>query len=124
FRVEASEDLIEWETRARVILEKDRTLPWKAEFENSSPKTFFRVASQFDVTLVRDQGAELLGYDDQFKQHLARIGQITPGEFAERYPSPTLHLPNISWDPTEAAFFEEYNTSPYETYLPDFTLNE
>ncbi len=41
---------------------------------------------------------------------LNRIGQISPDEFAARFPNPATYLPKLSWDPTTAQFWNEFNT--------------
>ena len=124
FRVETSEDLKHWQLRSRVILEKDRTAPWRAEFQKQNPKEFFRVASQFNVDLVRAESAEVLGYDGVFQDFLHQVGQITPEQFAALYPDQAEYVNTLSWDPTEAAFFDLFNTTPESWGVRNFTLND
>jgi hypothetical protein len=52
-------------------------------------------------------GAGLGGpaYSAAFDRELNRIGQITPKQFADRYPPPE-YLPGLTWDPTTAKFFD------------------
>lgn len=57
-------------------------------------------------------GAEVFGYGDAFEEALDRLGQISPAEFATRFPYPTDYLPKFSWDPTTAAYWESFNADP------------
>jgi hypothetical protein len=45
-------------------------------------------------------GAEVFGYGAAIAAELQRIGQISPDQFAEAFPSPTNYLPGVRWDPT------------------------
>ncbi len=54
-------------------------------------------------------GAEVFGYGAAFGYELNRIGQITPDEFAAKFPNPAAYLPKLSWDPTTAQFWPEFN---------------
>jgi hypothetical protein len=71
-----------------------------------------------------------LGYTAHFHDELRKIGQITPQEFARRYPGQARYLDKISWDPTSARFWADFNKDP-KTIPPnrrfgrfDFRLNE
>src|SRR5262245_27535473 len=48
------------------------------------------------------------GFTAAFDAELKKIGQITPKQFAERYPAPK-YLEKVSWDPTTAKFFDKVN---------------
>ena len=71
-----------------------------------------------------------LGYTAHFQEQLQKIGKITPQEFAQRYPGKARYLEKISWDPTTAKFWEDFNKDPktissskrYGRY--DFRLND
>src|SRR5262245_37198225 len=56
-------------------------------------------------------GAQVFGYADLFRQKLAEIGQISPTEFAARFPSGASYLSGISWDPTKAKFWDHFNAN-------------
>ena len=53
-----------------------------------------------------------LGYTAHFQRELGKIGQISPEEFARRYPGQTKYLDKISWDPTTAKFWADFNRDP------------
>ncbi len=53
-------------------------------------------------------GSDPFGYSAAFDLEIQKVGQITPAQFAERYPAPG-YLPNLSWNPTTARFFDKLN---------------
>jgi hypothetical protein len=53
-----------------------------------------------------------LGYGNAFAAELLKIGQITPGEFEQRYGGKITYLPKLSWDPTTATFFDRFSLDP------------
>lgn len=57
---------------------------------------------------------DVFGYTAAFEEALKKIGQISPQEFAKRYGSSTKYLPRISFDPTSAKFWEEFNLDPHK----------
>jgi hypothetical protein len=57
------------------------------------------------------QREEPFGYTAAFNAELGAIGQITPRQFAERYPTPD-YLPRFGWDPTTARFWDEFDKDP------------
>ena len=46
------------------------------------------------------------GFSAAFDAELKKVGQITPAQFAGRYPTPK-YLGKMSWDPTTAKFFDQ-----------------
>ena len=57
---------------------------------------------------------DVFGYTAAFDEALKKIGQISPQEFAKRYVSNAKYLPQISFDPTTAKFWDEFNLDPEE----------
>lgn len=53
-------------------------------------------------------GPHPIAYTAAFDAELQKIGQITPQQFAERYPIPG-YLAKLTWDPTAAKFFDKLN---------------
>jgi hypothetical protein len=51
-------------------------------------------------------------YAAAFADELKKLGQISPEEFARRYPNKVKYLAKISWDPTKAKFYEQFNMDP------------
>jgi hypothetical protein len=52
------------------------------------------------------------GYTAAFDATVARIGEITPDEFARRFPGKAQYLEKFSWDPTSAKFWDKFNLDP------------
>jgi hypothetical protein len=64
------------------------------------------------VAKLEQGGAEVFGYADAFAQELARIGQISPEQFAALYTNSANYLPELSWDVTAAQFWKEFAAEP------------
>ncbi|MBI1830971.1 MAG: DUF3160 domain-containing protein [Planctomycetes bacterium] len=69
------------------------------------------------------------GYSAHFERELKQIGKISPQEFARRYPGQAKYIDKLTWDPTTAKFWDDFNRDPKE--LPqtkhfkfDFRFNE
>ena len=69
-----------------------------------------------------------LGYTAHFQRELQKIGQISPQEFARRYPGQAKYLDKFGWDPTTAKFWDDFNCDPIKLvnkrFRTDFRLNE
>jgi hypothetical protein len=71
-----------------------------------------------------------LGYTAHFHNELKRIGQISPQEFARLYPGQAKYLDKLTWDPTTAKFWEDFNCDPQKLKVikrggnTDFRLND
>ncbi|MFP4102176.1 DUF3160 domain-containing protein [Coleofasciculus sp.] len=72
-------------------------------------------------------------YPSAFTQALKEIGQISPLDFAQRYPHNAQYLPQLTWNPTTAQFWDQFNIDPEKhnsnpkrtTWrLDDFRLND
>jgi len=111
-RVEVSENLRDWRLHERVILAAGSTNGWAATLPASSAKSFFRLRANLAVQLVRAEAEETLGFGDLFNETLQRLGQITPEKLLELYPDRPDYLPALTWDPTTALYFAEYNSEP------------
>ncbi len=61
------------------------------------------------ITPIALDSAEVFGYVTAFDEALKKIGQISPQEFAQRYASHAKYLPQISFDPTTAKFWKDFN---------------
>jgi hypothetical protein len=58
--------------------------------------------------------ADVFGYTAAFDAALAKVGQITPAEFARRYPGKAAYLQTLTWDPTTAKFWDKFTLDPNE----------
>ncbi len=111
--------------------------PLQVTLAADQSRAFYRLLTSLPRTnlTLAAAGAEVFGYGAAFARELQRIGQISPEEFAAMFPSGANYLPGISWDPTTAQFWEQFNADPaivnlgknyddpgYRTF--DFRLNE
>ena len=62
--------------------------------------------------LARIRHTGKANYMAKFNEELQQIGQISPQKFAEQFDSKAKYLPQISWDPTTAKFWDEFNLDP------------
>jgi hypothetical protein len=116
FELQRSVDLHQWQP----IVERQRAAtatPGQllgVTMGTDEPHAFYRLLSiqPRDIAKLGTGGAEVFGYGDAFAQELNRIGQISPEEFAAMFPTTTNYLSAISWDPTTAPFWKEFNLDP------------
>ena len=74
---------------------------------------------------VRVEAAEpplspALQFGARFESALGRIGEISPDEFADRFGPAGDYLPQLTWDPTTARYWDQFA----EPKKPSFRLNE
>lgn len=139
FELQRSTDLNHWEPiglRTRLDVSASAGTDLSAFVPAGESHAFFRLLAVEPREQVRlaESSEEVFGYADAFEQELARIGQITPEEFAARYASGAEYLPHISWDPRTGQHWVLFNTDPDEynqgripgvddVRLTDFRLN-
>src|SRR5262249_10118499 len=78
-------------------------------------------------TKAGQSAGDVFGYTEAFEKELQKIGQISPQEFARLYPTGAGYLGQISWDPTTAKYWDEFNKDPQKSkhgFGRDFRLNE
>src|SRR5262245_35436204 len=56
--------------------------------------------------------ADNLGYGAALEAELKKIGPITPQEFGQRYAVKAAYVPQLSWDPTTATFWDRFTLDP------------
>jgi hypothetical protein len=64
------------------------------------------------ATRTKKAPSDPFGYSAAFDRELDKIGQISPQQFAQRYPIGTAHLDAIRWNPTTAKFWDQLNLDP------------
>jgi hypothetical protein len=62
-------------------------------------------------------GDDVFGYQAAFERELANIGEITSAEFARRH-APPKYLPAVTWDPTTAKYFSEFQQHEWFKLAP------
>jgi hypothetical protein len=116
YTVESSADLTHWQPiGGRVRGQAGLSGPLLNLSLNAQPgPTFYRVAATPSAQTTQETGsggAEVFGYGTQFSAELARLGLMSAGAFATNTPQPA-YLTQISWDPTTALFWTNFNTDP------------
>ncbi|MBY0526772.1 MAG: sigma-70 family RNA polymerase sigma factor [Gemmataceae bacterium] len=55
---------------------------------------------------------DVFGYSAAFDEEVKKIGQISPEEFGKRYGSKAKYAEKMTWDPTTAKFYSEFQKDP------------
>ncbi len=124
YTVEHSADLTHWEPiggRVRGLTGISGPL-LNLSLDALPGPNFYRVVADPESQTVQETGsggAEVFGYNDQFAGELASLGLMPISVFATNTPQPP-YLPQISWDPTTAQFWTNFNSSGN---LYDFRLD-
>lgn len=126
YEIQRSDDLVRWQTVGSPILGRmgvsDEIL--RASFTNDQLQGFYRLAGSVEAGTAQASGAEVFGYGSAMAQELARLGLISPAEFAAMYPAPVDYLPQLSFDPTTAQYWQDWQTDHSRPGLQlDFRLN-
>lgn len=58
-----------------------------------------------------------LGFGAAFDAELKRIGQISPADFAKRFPAPNGYLDKLSWDSATSQYWDRYMLDPKNAKL-------
>jgi hypothetical protein len=123
YTVESSADLTHWEPiggRVRGQAGLSGSL-LNLSLDALPGPNFYRVAANLSAQAAQETGsggAEVFGYGAQLSDELARLGLMSVGAFAANTPQPA-YLPQISWDPTTAQFWTNFNANgqPYDFRL-------
>jgi hypothetical protein len=70
---------------------------------------------------------DVFGYTAAFDAELAKVGQISPQEFGKMFTLKQKYLDKLSFDPTEAKFWDGFNTEPSKSpkrWGYDFRVNK
>jgi hypothetical protein len=123
YEVQTSHDLQGWAPGGRRIERK--SVPAGDRFSITLPITsnaeFFRILciTKSPLTKLGHGGAEIFGYESIFQMNLENLGQISLDAFADRYKVDAPYLPEIETDPTQAAYWDRFNTNPNENNRRD-----
>ncbi|MBX3745195.1 MAG: DUF3160 domain-containing protein [Verrucomicrobiae bacterium] len=116
YELQASTDLETWHPVGERVRAAERLSETMLRFSlrPEAPRTFYRTRVVDPRTPGRlgEGGAAVFGYEEAFQEELDGLGWLTPEAFAERYPSGAEYLPGITWDPTTAEFWDEFNADP------------
>jgi hypothetical protein len=111
FELQQSFDLVQWQP-LRLVPAGTNGSECQVETEVTSCPAFYRVLGYVEPSPEQPGGEQVFGFQDAFKEALAAIGQISPEEFAARYTLTNQYLEQISWDPTTACYWSNFNAEP------------
>jgi len=116
FELQRSADLQTWEPFGERIRAGSST-PEDILTQRVSPSAnleFYRllVVPQPQAAKLGDDGAEVFGYADAFREEYERIGPISPEKFEAQFALRTSYRDRISWDPRTANYWEAFNADP------------
>ncbi|MBI5772786.1 MAG: DUF3160 domain-containing protein [Verrucomicrobia bacterium] len=97
-----------------------------------SGHAFYRVVANVKLATAGSRlGEAVYGYSTEFARQLQLTGQLPLSELANLYPLTNAYLPQITFDPATAEFWDQFNLDPAvhnatnstQTRLTDFRLN-
>lgn len=116
YRVSRSTNLVDWTPipgRLRGI--DGRSGPsLELTLDRQADSEFFRVMASpggTAPTQLGEGGEEVFGYATRFAEELQKVGLMSLEEFGARAPQP-VYLPQLTWDPTTAAYWTNFNSNP------------
>ena len=76
-------------------------------------RAFYRVVGSVKLAPGGNRaGDSIYGYGTEFSRELQRLGQLSLDDFVRSYKPTNQYLPQISFDPTAAEFWDLYNMDP------------
>lgn len=109
--VESSPDLSTWGSPKALQPSEDPSAPFRLTPPDGTAG-FFRLHLTLEDTGAAADGAELFGYNRVFAGELRQMGYPTVEAFAAAFTPTNAYLPGISFDPTTAGYWVEFNTDP------------
>jgi hypothetical protein len=96
------------------VTEKISTPQYPVRFDEANSNLIRRKADKgiTATTLLLMLGTEKVFWGAAFEAEAKKAGQISPQEFAQRYPSQAHYLRQLSWDPTTSKFWDQFNLDP------------
>ena len=73
---------------------------------------WFRVTDLPQARAADRDPARALGLGAAFDAELAKVGQLSPKQFADKYGRRADHLPKLTWNPTTAEYWDRLNLDP------------
>ncbi|MGZ5566060.1 MAG: DUF3160 domain-containing protein [Limisphaerales bacterium] len=120
YQLQCTSNLLDWQTvsgaiqaNASIVAQSGPMLTTRLQF--TQPNAFYRMVANLDLPapdMTGKGGAEVFGYAAAAAAQLANLGQISPAQFAAIYDHHPPYLPQITWDPTTALYWPEFNTDP------------
>lgn len=134
YKIQLSMDLTNWTTVAGPITGgvgvSDEFL--RVAVPTAGDHAFYRVVANVKLTADGNGlGEAIYGYGTEFSKELQKLGQLPLEDFVARYGPTSGYLPQITFDPTLAEFWDQFNLDPAvhnatnsaDPRLTDFRLN-
>jgi hypothetical protein len=125
FQLESSDDLLQWSPIGPTVRAASADELHLRSFASDRARAFYRLLARYDAVAkaaLASGGAEVFGYGSAFAAELKKVGQITPDQFAAKYPFPNNYLDHVSFEVTQAKFFADFDADPAvvnATRIPD-----
>ena len=114
FEIQRSDNLLDWQPIGERLhpAGSDSNSLFAVTYAADQHAAFYRLLTVNPPAVVKLGlgGEEVFGYGDAFKRELAALGQISPEQFAARFPADSNYLAAVTWDPTTAQFWDLFNT--------------
>jgi len=134
YTILCSTNLVDWQSVAGPIAGSvgvsDEFL--RVAVPTAGDHAFYRVVANVKLAAKGDGlGDAIYGYGTEFSKELQRLGQLPLRDFVAMYTPTNEYLPQISFDPTTAEFWDQFNLDPaihnatnaLDPRLTDFRLN-
>lgn len=113
--IQQSSNLVNWTTAAGPfsgsVGVSDELL--RVAVPAAGPQVFYRVVANVKMaTGGSGIGDAVYGYGTAFSQQLQQLGQLSLADFISTYQVTNQYLPQITFDPTTADFWNLFNTDP------------
>lgn len=114
YAIQRSTNMANWETVAGPIAGgvgvSDEFL--RVAVPTAGDRAFYRVVANVKLAAEGGGGEAVYGYGTEFNRELQSLGQLPLGEFVARYEPTNQYLPQISFDPTTAEYWDLFNMDP------------
>ncbi len=108
-RLQRTQDLRTWETvGTKIKLPAGTRIDDLPLGTDSGTMGFYRLLTR-PTTFTASGGAEVLGFTGLYEDAIETLGNFTVDDFRVRYGSPPPYLSALTWDPTTAAYWSQFN---------------
>lgn len=119
FRVQKTEDWKSWRNvGAKLRLPAGITSSGVAFQEGVNQLGFYRLLLSDSARFTASSGEEVLGYQGALADELTLVRNLSLSEFGVRYQPTESYLSGLTWNPTNALFWGEFNRSYPPIYQP------
>src|SRR6185369_9325678 len=77
-----------------------------------SANAFYRLTARLSAAAGEKSSDGIYGYASEFSRNLQQLGQLSLETFVQMYAPTNEYRAALSFDPTTARFFDDFNTDP------------